>query len=141
MLPRVAFAHLATPGARCYAIGMNAQKQHSGAWVPVVTVNHRLAIAREGAEIGVERMGQLMGVNRRTITRWERPGTRVPRSVVLGYHAATQADLGWIETGSAGPASYTPRDLNPEPTVSGLTDLLDYRLRRAALTPEQGGAA
>jgi DNA-binding XRE family transcriptional regulator len=82
--------------------------------VPEFSQNDRLGKAREDAQITQDRMGELLGCSRRTIVRYESAGARVPRSVLLAYHVATQTDLGWIESGI--PSWCTPRDLNPEPT-------------------------
>jgi transcriptional regulator with XRE-family HTH domain len=128
---------------------MNAAKSASGTWVPTITVNHRLNIARESAGISAERMAQMLGCTRRTITRWEKPGTRVPRAVLLGYHVATQVDLSWMELGRDDVVLgnlYTPRDLNPEPADIGsaLVTPIDWApsiSRRFAPKPNGGEAA
>jgi transcriptional regulator with XRE-family HTH domain len=83
---------------------------------PEFTLADRMQKARIAAEISQEQMGRMLGCSRRTIVRYE-SGAHIPRSVVLAYHAATQTDLEWLETGVA--SWCTPRDLNPEPTVSG----------------------
>lgn len=83
---------------------------------PSFTMSDRLVKARHEAGISQDRMAELLGCSRRTIVRYE-SGAKVPRSVVLSYHVATETDLAWLETGVA--SWCTPRDLNPEPTVSG----------------------
>lgn len=63
-----------------------------------ITLGDRLKAARQDAGITGERMGELLGVNRRTITRWE-SGDSAPPIVVISYSVATEANLGWLQTG------------------------------------------
>ena len=90
----------------------------SGQWrVPTFDKHDRLGKARESAGISQERMAEMLGCSRRTITRYETSGS-IPRSVILGYHVATQTDLQWLETGVPGQSPKLPHlDSNQEPIV------------------------
>lgn len=81
------------------SIAMTGQAQYRR---PVFVVNDRMTKARHEAEVSVERMAELLGCSRRTITRWETTGTKVPRAVLLAYHVACQVDMDWLEFGEAG---------------------------------------
>lgn len=103
-----------------------------GTRVPQIVIDKgmRLAAARQDAGVTQERMGELLGCSRRTITRYESDDS-APASVVIAYSMATDVNLAWLDTGVAdfsdggdfspgGPGlRYTPRDLNPEPTDYG----------------------
>ncbi len=99
-----------------------------GTRVPQIVIDKgmRLAAARQDAGVTQERMGELLGCSRRTITRYE-SDEGAPASVVIAYSMATNVNLAWLETGVAdfnggdfdpggSAVKYTPRDLNPEPT-------------------------
>lgn len=72
-----------------------------GSHVPVITIHRgmRLAAARSDAGITQERMAQLLGCARRTITRWESDDTSAPPSVIISYSVATDTNLGWLQSG------------------------------------------
>ena len=86
-------------------IDLMSMTSANGQWhVPEFDIHDRLSKARRDAGIDQERMGQLLGCSRRTIVRYESKGP-VPRSVILGYHVATQTDLPWLEHGTTPPDS------------------------------------
>lgn len=103
-----------------------------GSRVPTITIDKgmRLAAARQDAGITQDRMAELLGCSRRTIVRYESDESATP-AVVMAYSMATDVNLAWLETGVADfdndgdyftaiagkGTRYTPRDLNPEPTV------------------------
>lgn len=53
--------------------------------IPTLTTGRRLAWAREDAGITVNQMAARLGIDRRTITRYERGGCRVPEAVLIAY--------------------------------------------------------
>lgn len=78
--------------------------------IPVVeiTKGDRLQAARREAGISGERMAELLGVNRRTITRWE-SSESAPPAVVIAYAVSTETNLGWLQTGVPSlPPNVTP---------------------------------
>ncbi len=82
-------------------------------------------------------MAEYLGVAPATVSTWMNdhihPSTQTQRLWAL----KTGARYEWLKSGK-----YTPRDLNPEPTDSGILASLDaHRLRRAALVRVKGGAA
>ena len=52
---------------------------------PKLTIGRRLAWAREDAGITVNQMADRLGIDRRTVTRYERGGCRVPEAVLIAY--------------------------------------------------------
>ena len=91
-----------------------------GTHVPVITIHRgmRLAAARSDAGITQERMAQLLGCNRRTITRWESDDTSAPAAVIISYSVATNTNLGWLQSGerdhlTAEFAAFTAREEAP----------------------------
>lgn len=83
-----------------------------GTRIPTFHIGDRLQKARATAGLSQGELAEALGVDRRTVSRWEN-GQSVKRSTVLLYAMRTGVDADWIETG------YTPRDLNPEPTDFG----------------------
>ncbi|WP_294947727.1 helix-turn-helix domain-containing protein [uncultured Microbacterium sp.] len=73
-----------------------------GSHVPVITIHRgmRLAAARSDAGITQERMAQLLGCTRRTISRWEADDTSAPPAVIISYSVATGTNLGWLQSGT-----------------------------------------
>jgi transcriptional regulator with XRE-family HTH domain len=64
---------------------------------PVITLGNRLALARESASISVQAMATRLGVDRRTITRYEHDSRNVPNAVVYGYSAICDVAVEWLE--------------------------------------------
>lgn len=81
-----------------------------GTRIPEFTVGDRLARARTTGGISVQQMAEALGVDRRTVGRYERSET-VKRTIIMAYALRTGVPVEWLETGK-----YTPWDLNPEPT-------------------------
>ena len=81
-----------------------------GEVVPSWTIADRLRKAREEAGLGVAEFAEEIGVNRRTVSRYE-SGANPPKSIVLLWQMRTGVPAEWLTTGKC-----TPRDLNPEPT-------------------------
>jgi len=67
---------------------------------PSFGLNDRLGKGRETAGVTQDRMAELLGCSRRTISRYERPGVKVPPAVVLAYHVACEIDLAWLASGT-----------------------------------------
>lgn len=86
---------------------MTITAQH-GTRIPVMhfTPGMRLAAARKDADLTQERMAELLGVNRRTVVRWETDAVAAPPAVVIAYSVATDVNLGWIQSGTAN--EFTP---------------------------------
>jgi transcriptional regulator with XRE-family HTH domain len=63
--------------------------------LPTWTIGDRLRKARESAGIGVSQMATALGVERQTITRWER-STVVRGQTVLAYAQLCDVDPGWL---------------------------------------------
>lgn len=72
-----------------------------GSFVPTITITKgmRLQAARKHAGITQERMAEMLGCGRRTITRWESEDS-APPAVVMAYSVATDANLSWLQTGT-----------------------------------------
>lgn len=68
--------------------------------VPEIRISRgqRMQAARREAGLTGERMAELLGVSRRTISRWESDDS-APPAVVISYSMATEANLGWLQTG------------------------------------------
>lgn len=66
--------------------------------VPNWTTGDRLRKARESHGVSVEAMAQRLGVNRRTIARWERDRS-VPKMGVMAYALACDVPVEWLEEG------------------------------------------
>lgn len=62
---------------------------------PTWTIGDRLRKARETAGIGVQEMADALGVDRGTITRYER-ATAVRGQTVLAYAKVCEVDEGWL---------------------------------------------
>jgi transcriptional regulator with XRE-family HTH domain len=78
-----------------------------------ITRGHRLQAARRDAGISGDRMAELLGCSRRTITRYESDDS-APPAVVIAYAVATEANLGWLQTGVATlPPNVAPIDGRP----------------------------
>lgn len=81
--------------------------------VPEWTLSDRLMKARTSAGFEQSQLSEVTGLARATISAAEN-GHRTPTKANLNLWAlATGVPIEWILTGK-----YTPRDLNPEPTVS-----------------------
>ena len=63
--------------------------------LPTWTIGDRLRKARESAGISVGGMAETLGVERKTISRWER-STVVRGQTVLAYAQACDVDPGWL---------------------------------------------
>ncbi len=81
----------------------------------------RMRKALRVADIGVQDVAETLQVSRTAVSRWIN-GRNVPRPRDLAAFAElTGVPVYWLETGKAPDLrpeaiSYTPRDLNPEPT-------------------------
>lgn len=79
--------------------------------IPSLSRAQRMRAARETTGLTQEEFASEIGLNRRTVARWEREEGPAPRSVLLLVQMRTKVPEQWLLTGK-----YTPRDLNPEPT-------------------------
>ena len=89
-------------------IGMSADV------IPTWTVPDRLRKAREHTGLTGLQFAEEIGVSLRTIYRYENGQSTPSKGVLLLWQMRTGVPLEWLTTGK-----YTPRDLNPEPTVYG----------------------
>ncbi len=64
---------------------------------PVITLGNRLALARECAGISVTSMADRLGVDRRTVTRYEHDSRGVPNAVVYAYAGICDVPIEWLE--------------------------------------------
>jgi transcriptional regulator with XRE-family HTH domain len=85
--------------------------QALGALVPEFSFGDRLRKARELAGYDRTAIGEVLGIHRQTIARYESDLAKPSSSVVVVWSLLTQVDLSWIQTGQC-----TPRDSNSEPT-------------------------
>ncbi len=100
--------------------------------VPTFELHDRLRKARETKGWEQRELADQLGIHRQTLAKYERGEGQPRRAVLMGWAFLTGVDLFWLRgednpvndeepapvgTGSA--ASYTPRDLNPEPTDYG----------------------
>ncbi len=71
------------------------------------TLGDAIANARNSTGLDQERMAQLLGVNPKTIGRWENDVTRVPFDAIVMIARITDRDVSWF-------AEFVP-DTEPEP--------------------------
>lgn len=64
---------------------------------PTLTLGRRLAMAREDAGISVNEMADRLGLDRRTITSYERSKRPVPRPILLSYQVICDVPADFIE--------------------------------------------
>ena len=65
--------------------------------IPVITLGRRLAMAREDAGISVNEMAERLGVDRRTITRYERNKGVAPKAVRIAYQVICDVPEDFID--------------------------------------------
>lgn len=65
--------------------------------IPTLTLGRRLAMAREDADITVNEMAERLGLDRRTITSYERGHRPVPRPVLYAYKDICDVPMSFIE--------------------------------------------
>lgn len=82
-----------------------------GERIPEFTKFDRLAKARTSSGLEQSELAAMTGISRATISAVENGHREPSRSTTNLWALATGVPVVWIETG------YTPRDLNPEPTV------------------------
>lgn len=66
---------------------------------PQWTLGDRLAKARDEAGLTVQQMADRLGVNRNTITNYERGRSSVPKAVVISYALITDVPFEWFGEG------------------------------------------
>jgi transcriptional regulator with XRE-family HTH domain len=64
---------------------------------PVITLGNRLALARESAGISVQSMADQLGIDRRTVGRYEHDARDVPVAVVYAYAGICDVSIEWLE--------------------------------------------
>ena len=69
--------------------------------IPTWTIGDRLRKARNTAGIGVADMAGRLGVNAKSITRWERAQDGAPRRTVLAYAHETNVPVEWLDGADA----------------------------------------
>lgn len=61
-----------------------------------LTQGERLARARKVADLSQDQMAAALGVDRRTIGRWERDQTPVTKAVLIAWAAVTDCPAQWL---------------------------------------------
>ena len=63
---------------------------------PIITLANRLTLAREAAGISVNDMAAKLGVDRRTITSYEKQKRRPSTAVLYAYQDICQVPIEWL---------------------------------------------
>lgn len=64
---------------------------------PVITLGNRLALARESAGLTVQQMADRLGIDRRTVARYEHDDYPAPNPVIWGYSGICDCPIEWLE--------------------------------------------
>ena len=99
------------------------------------TLGDRMKKSLKVSGMSRDDMAEYLGVAPATISTWMNDRIHPSVQTQRLWALRTGARYEWL-------TGYTPRDLNPEPTDSGIVTSLDaHRDRRVALRPEQGDTA